>query len=243
MGRLLVIDGDREMREFLTGYLTAGGFEVDDANNGKSGLELALGGNYDLIILDPMLPDWNCFDLLYRQRDLISTPIIVVTARGDDIDMIVALEMGADDYLIKPVNPRELVARIRAVLRRAGMGMEVRAANPNQNKIKVGDLEIDIGARTVVCSDKQVELTSVEFNLLHTLVRKAGELVLRERLTREVLGRSQNPFDRSIDVHVSKLRNKLGSTADGIERIKTIRGEGYLYALNNMTWDNGNGRY
>jgi two-component system response regulator CpxR len=230
MGRLLVIDQDREGWESLNDYLVSAGFRVEYAINGVAGYERALDDNFDLILLDSMLPGENSFELLGRLSSLIPKPIIVVAKGVDDVDMIVCLEMGADDYLVKPVNPRELVARIRAVLRRAGSGANSESLSKSI-KIVVGDVEIDTGTRVVNRSGEQVELTSVEFGLLQRLLRNAGKPVSREHLINEVLGRSLSPADRSIDVHISKLRKKLGSRMYGIERIRTIRGEGYLYAV------------
>ena len=230
MGRLLVIDGDRESWEPLTDYLATAGFRTVYAPNDESGLERARGDDIDLVLLDVVSPKGNGFELLGLLSSRISKPVIVVSRSSDEVDMIVGLEMGADDYLVKPVKPRELVARIKAVLRRRGQGAD---AEPwrHPNRITVGDVEMDTGARIVNRSGEQVELTSVEFGLLHRLLRNAGNLVSRESLIKEVLGRNLSPFDRSIDVHVSKLRKKLGSHLHGIERIKTVRGEGYLYTL------------
>jgi two-component system response regulator CpxR len=164
-------------------------------------------------------------------RTRLRTPILMLTARGDEVDRIVGLEMGADDYLSKPFNPRELLARMRAVLRRVSAaeppGEPLEAAG---EQLQVGDLRIDVGARQVLSAGQRVELTSVEFALLVILVRQAGQVVSREELIQSVLGRSLSPFDRSIDVHVSKVRKKLGRQIDGLERIRTIRGAGYLYA-------------
>jgi DNA-binding response OmpR family regulator len=239
MEQLLVIDDDRGICKLLSEYLAGEGFRVDCVGRGRTGVEQALRVSYDLILLDVMLPDGNGFEVLSRLRSRISTPVIILTARGDDVDMIVGLEMGADDYLTKPVNPRALIARIRAVLRRTRHGKEDAAGSSHSNKMEVGDIEINIGARQVVRSGEPVQLTSVEFNLLQQLLRHAGELVPREKLIRDILGRSLSPSDRSIDVHVSNLRKKLGVAVDGIERIKTIRNEGYLYALIPATGGSG----
>jgi two-component system response regulator CpxR len=230
MVRLLVINGDRGGWGPLTDYLTSAGFQVVYALDGESGFERALWDDFDLILLGSMLPDGNGFELLGRLTTLVSKPIIVVAEGGDEVDMIVSLEMGADDYLVKPVKPRELIARIKAVLRRAGSGADAETSS-HPNMIKVGDIEMDTGARIVNRCGEQVVLTSVEFGLLLRLLRNAGKLVSRENLTKEVLGRSLSHSDRSIDVHVSKLRKKLGDDAKGTCRIRTIRGEGYLYAL------------
>ncbi|MBF0476931.1 MAG: response regulator transcription factor [Deltaproteobacteria bacterium] len=231
MERILVIDDDVGLCELLVEYLTIEGFQVETVNDGQSGAERVSGGNYDLIVLDVMLPGMNGFEVLRHIRGKMSTPVIMLTARGDDVDRIVGLELGADDYLPKPFNPRELVARIRAVLRRVRPEREEAAPPSAPKKLKVGDVEMDIGARVVLRAGEQVDLTTVEFNLLEHLIRNAGELVSREKLIKIVLGRSLSAYDRSIDVHISKLRKKLGREVDGMERIKSIRSVGYLYAL------------
>jgi two-component system, OmpR family, response regulator CpxR len=230
--RILIIDDDSELCELLTEYLAPEGFQVDAVHDGQSGANQACMHDYDLIVLDVMLPKKNGFEVLQQLRSRISTPVVMLTARGDDVDRIVGLEMGADDYLPKPFNPRELVARIRAVLRRVKPGsgdMEHLAAT--ERMLRIGDVRMDLDTHGVNCSDAPVELTAVEFNLLEQLLRNAGRLVSRKYLTRIVLGREMSDFDRSIDVHVSKLRKKLGHDPAGTERIKTIRGVGYLYVL------------
>jgi two-component system, OmpR family, response regulator CpxR len=194
------------------------------------GVERALSGGYDLVVLDVMLPEMDGFEVLRRIRMKSSTPVLMLTARGDDLDRILGLEMGADDYLPKPFNTRELSARVRAILRRAN------SANTTVDlseaaSVRVGDLELNAGARTVRCGNEILNLTTVEFDLLQRLLRSAGSVVGREELTKEVLGREFSPFDRSIDTHVWSLRRKVGNTLDGSERIKGIRGVGYLYAL------------
>jgi two-component system response regulator CpxR len=152
----------------------------------------------------------------------------MLTARGDDIDRIVGLEIGADDYLPKPFNPRELTARIRAILRR--VTPEAATEPALEKRLRVGDIELDSGTRAISRAGENVELTAVEFDLLEKLMRAAGQIVTREELSKEVLGRSSTPFDRSIDMHISNLRKKLGSGVDATERIKTVRGVGYIYA-------------
>ncbi|MDD2716182.1 MAG: response regulator transcription factor [Candidatus Wallbacteria bacterium] len=229
MERIFVIDDDKKLCELLTEYLSTEGFEVETVNDGLLGIEQGIKSSYDLIILDVMLPGINGFEVLRQLHGKVSTPVIMLTARGEDVDRIVGLEMGADDYLPKPFNPRELVARIRAILRRVKPERE--ETNSVSKKIRISDLEMDLGSREVYRSGERMELTSVEFSLLEKLLKNAGELVTREELVREVLGRAMTPYDRSIDVHVSKLRKKLGSIVDGMERIKTIRSVGYLYAL------------
>ena len=227
MDRVLIIDDDVELCELVEEYLKPEGFEVEAVHEGEKGLERALSGDHVLVVLDLMLPGMNGLDVLRKLRGESSIPVLILTARGDDVDRIVGLEIGADDYLPKPFNPRELLARIRAILRR------VQAPSSGQGtdeKIAVGDVELDPAARTVQRAGEGVELTSVEFALLEALMRAAGQVVTREQLAQGVLGRRFMPFDRSIDMHVSKLRRKLGDPPGGGERIKTIRGVGYIFA-------------
>jgi len=230
--KLLVIDDDRKLCALLTEYLEPEGFAVESVYDGVEGARKAFDGDFDLVILDVMLPGENGFEVLRKIRTQKETPVVMLTARGDDIDRIIGLEMGADDYLPKPFNTRELVARIRTVLRRVRPDHEEPGAIPLvPKKMVVGDVEIDLGTRSAACSGKAVELTSVEFSLLEHLLRHAGELVSREELTQKALGRSLTAFDRGIDGYVSKLRKKLGHQVSGSERIKAIRSLGYLYAL------------
>ncbi len=222
--RLLVIDDDQELCELLVEYLGGEGFAVDAVHDGELGLERAGTPGYDLVVLDVMLPGLNGLEVLRRLRAASRVPVVMLTARGDEVDRVVGLELGADDYLPKPFNPRELAARIRAVLRRTERG----GAAPD-GLLRVADLELDPGARRVRVGGAEVELTGVEFALLERLLRAAGEVVERVDLSREVLGRRPSPFDRSLDVHLSNLRRKLGPSGSGGERIKTIRGVGYQY--------------
>src|SRR5216683_2403351 len=194
--RILVVDDDVELCNLVVEYLHAEGFAVECVHDGESGLQRATAGEYMLTVLDVMLPGINGFEVLRRIRATSRLPVLLLTARGEDVDRIVGLEIGADDYLPKPFNPRELVARIRASVRRDG---------------------------------QPVDLTSVEFNLLEVLLREAGRVVPRERLVNAVLSRKFSPFDRSIDMHVSKVRKKLGDT-ESDEHIKTVRGVGYIFA-------------
>jgi len=179
-----------------------------------------------------MLPGMSGFDVLRQIREKSRVPVIMLTARGDDVDRIVGLEMGADDYLPKPFNPRELVARIRAIQRRAEIpvGDGQQQIKEQSSRLQVGDVELDLGTRVVRQQGNMVELTTVEFSLLEMLMRQAGRVVSREDLVLSVLGRRLSPYDRSIDVHVSSLRKKLGHLIDEQERIKTVRGVGYQYA-------------
>ncbi len=226
--RILVIDDDAELCSLVGEYLAPEGFHVESVHDGNRGLERALSGNHLLAVLDVMLPGLNGFEVLRRIRDKSRIPVLLLTARGEDVDRIVGLEIGADDYLPKPFNPRELVARIRAILRRTRAEQSSEAQPPEV--LRVGDIELDAGTRTVRQKGQPVELTSVEFNLLQALLREAGRVIARERLVDLVLGRKFSPFDRSIDMHVSKIRKKLGDSDNGGERIKTVRGVGYIFA-------------
>ncbi len=231
MNRLLVIDDDIELCELLTDYLTPEGFEVETVHEGEQGANRALSGEHALVVLDVMLPGVSGFDVLRRIRAGSGIPVLMLTARGDDVDRIVGLEMGADDYLPKPFNPRELVARIRAIQRRAEPKAGETAGERQQERLVVGDVELDTGTRAVRRAGRAVELTSVEFSLLEVFLRTAGSVVTREELVKNVLGRRLSPYDRSIDVHVSSLRRKLGHHIGKTERIRTVRGIGYLYAF------------
>ena len=227
--RILIIDDDVELCALVTRYLTREGFEIETANDGERGVEKALAGDFVLIVLDVMLPKLNGFDVLWRLRAESETPVLMLTARGDDVDRIVGLEAGADDYLAKPFNPLELAARIRAILRRTKSTASSDAAEPET--LRVGDVELDFGARLTQRSGETVELTGAEFDLLALLLKNAGRIVTREELVSAVLGRKLTPFDRSIDTLVSNLRRKLGHSVGSAERIKSVRGTGYVYAL------------
>jgi two-component system, OmpR family, response regulator CpxR len=228
MNRILLIDDDIDLCELLTDYLTTEGFAVEVVHDGEAGAARALSGDYELVVLDVMLPGINGFEVLRRLRAASATPVLMLTARGDDVDRIVGLEMGADDYLPKPFNPRELVARIRAVQRRTAARPATGTA-PGE-ALAVGDVSLDLGARSVRVGGVPVELTSVEFSLLEVLIRLAGQVVSREDLSLRALGRELNAYDRSIDVHVSSLRRKLGACGEEGDRIKTVRGIGYFFS-------------
>jgi two-component system, OmpR family, response regulator CpxR len=228
MEQILIIDDDVALCELVTEYLEPLGFKVDSVHRGDAGAEQALAGKYSIVILDVMLPGLNGFEVLRSIRAQAKLPVLMLTARGDDVDRIVGLEIGADDYLPKPFNPRELVARIRAILRRTGTESSSGAA---AKPLAVGDIELDPGTRVVRRGGKIVSLTAVEFDLLERLLRGAGRILSREDLSKEVLGRNTSPFDRSIDMHISNLRKKLGHQIGAVERIKTVRGVGYIYAL------------
>jgi len=228
MDQILIIDDDVALCELVTEYLEPLGFQIESVHRGDAGAERALAGEHSLVVLDVMLPGLNGFEVLRRIRAESKIPVLMLTARGDDIDRIVGLEIGADDYLPKPFNPRELTARIRAILRRTTPEASIDQAV--EKRVQVGDVELDSGTRAVSCGGENVELTAVEFDLLEKLLRAAGQIVTREELSKQVLGRSSSPFDRSIDMHISNLRKKLGHRVDATERIKTVRGVGYIYA-------------
>jgi len=219
--RLLLIDDDVELGRLLQSFLATEGYGIEIALTAREGTRQALAGEFALLILDIMLPDASGLDVLRRIRTESRTPVLMLTAKGDARDRIKGLELGADDYLPKPFVPAELAARIRAILRRV---------QPRSGAaIERGDVAIDPGARAVRVQGDPVALTTAEFDLLAVLLREAGRPVGKPELVREVLGREFSPFDRSIDTHVYNLRRKLGPLSDGGERIKSLRGAGYLY--------------
>lgn len=222
---ILVIDDDVELCELLADYLGAEGFTVHVCHDGPAGLTRLEGARYGLVVLDVMLPGLNGFEVLRRIRARSATPVLMLTARGEDVDRIVGLEMGADDYLGKPFNPRELVARIRAIKRRADA--QDGTLPGAREVLRVGDVVLDLARRLVTRADEELSLTSAELALLEVLLRAAGTVVTREDISEKVLGRKFSPLDRSVDVHVSNLRKKL--TRRGEDRVKTVRGVGYQY--------------
>lgn len=224
MPRILLVDDDTELCELLAEYLATEGFEVTAVHDGHAALEHASKGQWDAVILDVMLPGMNGFDVLKRLRPLLPAPVLMLTARGEDTDTVVGLELGADDYVAKPCSPRVLVARLRALLRRHGAGQAPAS-------IRIGDLELDPASRRVVVGGTPVELTGAEFNLLALLVRDAGRVVSKESLAEEGLGRPLQAFDRRIETHMTQIRRKLGPLPDGSARIQTVRGTGYQYVL------------
>ncbi|MGV8058104.1 MAG: response regulator [Smithellaceae bacterium] len=235
---ILVIDDDQTLCELLAEYLTNEGFRIDLAHNGREGIVKALDRRYSLLILDVMLPGGqNGFAVLQDIRTKTDTPVLMLTARGDDVDRIIGLEMGADDYLSKPFNPRELLARIHAILRRIQSLRQDEVSGSTVEKYKIDDVELNYNARAVLRAGVPVELTAVEFSILYILIKNAGLLVTRDDLAKEVLGRPLSPYDRSVDVHVSRLRKKLSSGDGSIERIKSIRGAGYIYVSSSVLAD------
>jgi DNA-binding response OmpR family regulator len=228
MESVLMVDDDIELCSMLVDYLARHGFAVTTEHNGEHGLRRALTGEYAIVLLDVMLPGLDGFEVLRRLRTSSQVSVLLLTARGEDIDRIVGLEIGADDYLPKPFNPRELLARIRAILRRSAANAPVR---PAIKHLSVAGIELDSGARTVVCDGVELDLTNVEFELLGALMEAPGQILTREHLTECVLDRQFNPFDRSLDMHVSRLRRKLDDAANLGDQIKTIRSVGYQLAL------------
>jgi two-component system response regulator CpxR len=223
MDRLLLIDDDAELSRLVARFLAGEGFETVWASCGEAGIEAALAQPYSLILLDVMMPDTGGFEVLRRIRQQSRVPVLMLTARGDTHDRVRGLEMGADDYLPKPFDPAELAARVRAILRRSVPPVA------QASSVVFGDIELDPGAREVRRAGAPLDLTTVEFDLLAALLRAPGSTISREDLVRNVLRREFSPFDRSIDTHVCNLRRKLGPLAGGGDRIKGVRGSGYLY--------------
>ena len=222
--RLLIIDDDVRLSEMLVEYLAPEGIELTAVASGVAGLRSAQRENFDLIVLDVMLPGLSGFDVLKQLRETgAKTPVLMLTARGDDVDRIIGLDLGADDYLSKPFNPRELLARIKAILRRTS---ETDGDQPME--VSVGDLRVNLPRREAWIKENPLKLTNAEFVILVTLMRSPGEVVSREALTRTALGRQLLPDDRSLDTHISNLRRKLGGDADADVLIRSIRGSGYV---------------
>lgn len=217
--RILIVDDDEELAGLLSELLTREGFRVDMQHDGVKGLNTALGGGFDLMILDVMLPGMDGFEILRRVRRESRLPVLMLTARGEDEDRIIGLELGADDYLPKPFNTRELVARVKAIMRR----LEERRPGI---KFEVNGISIDPGTRDVTRDGIPVEVTTFEFDILETLMRAAGRVVSRDDLMEELYGRKATPFDRSVDMHISHLRKKLEGDKP---LIKTVRGVGYQF--------------
>ncbi len=218
---ILLVDDDAELGSLMTEFLKREGFTVECELEGQKGLERAASGAVDLVVLDVMLPGMDGFEILRRLRQRSKVPVIMLTARGEDVDRIIGLELGADDYLPKPFNPRELAARIRAILRR----YEPRPA-VSGGRLEVNGITLDTGTREVVAHGKAVELTTFEFDILEMLMRSAGRVLSRDALMENFYSRKATPFDRSIDMHISHLRKKL---EHGDALIKTIRGVGYQF--------------
>lgn len=222
MPTLLLIDDDNELCEMLSEYLQTEGFQVDITHDGESGIVLALAQDYDVIVLDVMLPKADGFSVLRHIRQHTQTPVLMLTAKGEDIDRIIGLEMGADDYLPKPCNPRELIARLRAILRRTQF---IKNDGKKEAILHAGALQVTPATRHASLANHTLNLTSTEYNLLEVLIKQAGHVVSKETLSEEALGRKLSRYDRSIDMHLSKLRQKLGDQQQ--QMIQTVRGVGY----------------
>lgn len=232
--RILFVDDDQDLSELLGEYLENEGFEVEYAYSGEAALaKVSQGQSFDLWIVDIMMPGISGLELLQQMRPLINTPVIMLTGRGDDIDRILGLEMGADDYLSKPCNPRELLARIRAVLRRTRQSpAQLAEGSFPRSTLRIDQIELDPQLREVRAGAQQLQLTSAEFNVLAYLMQSAGQLLTKEKLTEQVLHRKLTAYDRAIDVHVSRVRGKLDQAELGLaERIKTVRGQGYQFVV------------
>lgn len=228
MNRILLVDDDKKFCTMLAQFLEEEGFSCMAVHDGITALDKATYADFDALILDIMMPKMNGFEVLRRLRKIKPVPILMLTARGGENDSIIGLEIGADDYLAKPCNPKVLAARLRAVLRRT-------ENSPHPSKpldtVTVGDVVIHPGSREVMVDNRLVELTNMEFKILDLLVRSAGQVVSKEDLSLKGLNRKLMPYDRSIDFHMSSLRRKLGPSAGDLQRILTIRGEGYLFSL------------
>lgn len=218
---ILIVDDDQELSEMLKEFLAPDHFDLTACLSGEEGLQALQEEDFKLLILDIMLPGMSGIDLLKQVRQFSDIPIIMLTARGDDIDRILGLEFGADDYLSKPFNPRELLARIKAIMRRSKSG-----AN-RDDRISVGSIELDARSRRVSSGSAQIHLTGTEFELLRCLAESPGEIVTKERLSRQALGRRHMPYDRSIDTHVSNIRRKLTDAGVANPSIQSRRGVGY----------------
>jgi DNA-binding response OmpR family regulator len=225
MNNILLIDDDTALCELLTEYLVGEGFSVESAHTGPQGIERALSLQWDAVVLDVTLPGMNGFDVLKQLQAQGIGPVLMLTARGEDTDTVLGLELGADDYVAKPCSPRVLVARLRNLLRRTG---ETPASGTQH---RIGDLCLDKANRRVTIDERAVELTGAEFNLLVLLLEHAGELVSKEVLAKQGLGRALQAYDRRIETHMAQIRKKLGPMPDGSPRIKTVRGAGYQYLL------------
>ena len=225
MSKLLLVDDDVELTELLSSLLTLEGFDVQTANNGLEALQ-KLDESHELVLLDVMMPKLNGLDTLKEIRKVSNVPVMMLTARGDDIDRVLGLELGADDYLPKPFNDRELVARIRAILRRS-----VSPSNNVDNTKEILSFEnvtLYLTRQTAMYDEKNLNLTDCEFKILHRLIESKGDIVTREELSLEVLGKTLSPFDRSLDMHISNLRRKLPERESKLSWFKTLRGKGYL---------------
>lgn len=225
MSHILLIDDDLGLAELLAQLLELEGFTLTLAHDGQTGLQLALTQTFDLILLDVMLPQLNGFEVLKALRAKKQTPVLMLTARGDEIDRVVGLEIGADDYLPKPFNDRELIARIKAIIRRTHQQID----EQQQSVLEFADIKLDPSRQEVICQEQLLILTGTEFSLLYHMIQHSGEVLSKDSLSEKVLGKKLMPFDRSLDMHLSNLRKKLPERSDGRPRVKTLRGKGYIW--------------
>jgi DNA-binding response OmpR family regulator len=228
MLKILLIDDDKELCHLLSEYLSTEGFAVDMIHDGQQALEQTEKQQYALIVLDVMLPVRSGFDVLKILRQHNQTPVIMLTAKGDTVDRVIGLEIGADDYLAKPCDPRELVARIRAILRRAA---QIEANPPSVERLHSGPLSLHLGTRTASWDNHDVVLTGTEFSVLEILVRRAGQVISKDEMTEQALNRKLTPYDRSIDVHVSNIRKKIAQAGSTKDLIINVRGAGYMLTI------------
>jgi DNA-binding response OmpR family regulator len=225
---LLIIDDDCEFSQMLSDYLELEGFQTTQMYDGETGIAQIRAQHFDMVVLDIMLPGMNGIDVLKQIRQDYAIPILMLTAKGEDIDRVVGLELGADDYLPKPCNPRELVARIRAILRRTQAPPKT-----HRNPIKVGYLQLNVAERLAIWHHYPLELTSSEFNILHILAANVGTVISKKELSERALGKDLKRYDRNIDMHISNLRQKLGCLPQNRSPIQTIRGIGYQFIATN----------
>lgn len=223
MAHLLLIDDDSALTSMLATYLQREGFSITIANDGHTGLKLALTQGFDLVVLDVMMPGMDGVAVLQKLRQVSDRPVLMLTARGDDIDKVIGLELGADDYVAKPCLPRELVARIRAILRRMQLQQQ------SDLRLQEGPLLLTPASRSAMFNGVALELTGAEFSLLWLLVSQAGRIVSKADLSQQGLGKTLTQYDRSIDVHISNIRQKLGKRSDGQHWIEAVRGKGYQW--------------
>ncbi|MGQ2903555.1 MAG: response regulator [Neoaquamicrobium sediminum] len=227
MNKVLIIDDDIELTTLLQEYLVEEGYDVATGTDGGAAIAAAARNSADLIVLDIMMPRMNGIEILQRIRKLSQVPVLMLTARGDDIDRISGLNLGADDYVTKPCSPGELAARVRAILRRANQP----AASAATDTLRAGPLVVHPGNRTAEWDGQPLDLTGTEFSLLDVLARNAGQLVSKQDISKRAFGKPLTPFDRRIDVHISSVRQKLRLRGDGQSRIKSVRGQGYQLLL------------
>lgn len=228
MLKVLLIDDDKELSHLLGEYLSTEGFSIDMAHDGQIALDMALHQSYSVIVLDVMLPIRNGFDVLKQLRQHQQTPVIMLTAKGDTVDRVIGLEIGADDYLSKPCDPRELVARIRAILRRAA---QQEASTPTVERLSSDKLSLHLGTRNATWDNRDLSLTGTEFSVLEILVRRAGQVISKDEMTEQALNRKLTAYDRSIDVHVSNIRKKIAAAGSTKDHIINVRGAGYMLTL------------